>query len=79
MRRELLVREARVERDLFGGFGLDGRCWPPSRSSRRVAAGRGLGAQHHRIGAVEHGVGHIADLGARRTGLTIIDSIICVA
>ena len=32
----------------------------------RVLARRGLGRQHHRVGAVEHGVGDVGHLGARR-------------
>ncbi len=40
------------------GHGLDGL--------DRIAAGSGLGRQHHCIGAIEHGVGDIRHLGTRR-------------
>ena len=63
---EGLVGEAGVERDLLGALGLDADRRHHLDRLDRVAAGRGLGREHHRVGAVEHGVGDVAHLGARR-------------
>ena len=51
-----------------------------STASTGIAAGRGLGREHDRVGAVEDRGGHVADLGAgRAAGACTIDSSICVA
>ena len=50
------------------GLALGARRDPRHRrhDQRRIVADRRLGRQHHGVGAVEHGVGDVADLGARR-------------
>ena len=48
------------------GLGPLGDATHRGHHQRRIDPDRGLGRQHHGVGAVEHGVGDVADLGAGR-------------
>ena len=76
---ELAAREVGVECDELGALGFEGDGGHLLNRLDGELARSGLGREHHGVGAVEHSVGHVGHLGAVGTGLTIMDSIICVA
>ncbi|MCY1239710.1 hypothetical protein D9M72_525200 [compost metagenome] len=63
--RKGLVQEIGVELHHLGLLGFDADRGHGLDRLHGVAAGGGFGRQHHRVGAVQHGVGHVRDLGAR--------------
>ena len=58
--------EVGVQCGVFGFFGLQADVGHLFNRLQRVFARSGFSAQHHRVGAIEHGVGHVADLSACR-------------
>ncbi len=46
---------------------------------QRILTDCRLRGKHHRVGAVDDGIGHVGRFGARGAGVLTIDSSICVA
>ena len=63
---ECFACEIRVQCHLSGIFCCAANLHHLLHGFQRVFADRGFRAQHDGVGAVEHGVGHVADLGAGR-------------
>ena len=63
---ESFAREVGVQSHFLGVFGGFANLRHLLHGFQRVFADRGLGAQHDRVGAIEHGIGHVADFSARR-------------
>ena len=64
--REGHVGEVGVQFHVLGFFGFEADVGHFDDGLQRIAAGGGFGRGHHRVGAVQHGVGHVADFGAGR-------------
>ena len=66
MRVNVRLRKSRSSSTVVGLLGLDADLRHRLDRLDRIRAGRGLGREHHRVGAVEHRVGDVGHLGARR-------------
>ena len=66
---ECLTTEVTVQLKLFGGFCGQTNLGHFFNGFKRVFARCGFSAQHDSVGAIEHRIGHIANLRARRHGI----------
>ena len=67
--RKLHAGEIGVQLDVFGPFGGGANVGHFNDGFQRELAGGGLCRQHHGVGAIQHGVGHVAHLGAGGHGV----------